>query len=327
MEEPKDAVYIGTNSQAVRPITPDDIDLWRADWLSHKNSYESIITYQSFVRRFVKSSAYLTQSALNNFKKQDGTNNNACNSALKSFARFLVDKQGFPDSLLSLKFDRVQEKRPQPKTISEKELELIMNQLDSLRYKMLTYVVYILALRIREALTLKWKDFSWADWLIDKTSWGKVSLIATKGGQFRTLPVPPDLMALLYDKHELKGPDGIPVGTLVFPVGNPKDYFSDKKISDKKKKPEEEKKEIHNYIDFAKRTYRRALNKASLDAIGESISPHVLRHSRAQSLLDKGMPLQTIQRMLGHRSIATTQIYAQASIEDVKRELERIRNG
>ncbi len=120
-----------------------------------------------------------------------------------------------------------------------------------------------------------------------------------KRNKERLIPIGPSLAALIDDyRHSRRGADGPGQAA----PGEPLFVRSDGRPLYRKM--------VYNIVHEA-----MALNGVH----ARRLSPHVMRHSFATDMLAGGAGLNTVQQLLGHSSLATTQIYTHISLDDLKR--------
>jgi len=207
----------------------------------------------------------------------------------RSFARFLErDHKGKVAALSAVRAPRVAKTLPKPlavaaaRRIADTELRAGEEREPWVlaRDAAVLALLYGSGLRISEALGLKPRDVAGA----------RDSLTVTgKGNKARMVPVLPQVARLIADYMALCPYDLAPAGPLF--VGQKGGPLSPR------------------ILQLAMERLRGALN------LPDTATPHALRHSFATHLLARGGDLRSIQELLGHASLSTTQIYTEVDSE------------
>jgi site-specific recombinase XerD len=80
----------------------------------------------------------------------------------------------------------------------------------------------------------------------------------------------------------------------------------------------------HYGLPLQPHSFRSKLRSvASYAGLKRHVTPHMLRHTAATLLIENGVDIRIVQRLLGHSSIATTEIYTHVSDEALRKTLER----
>ncbi|MBI4662503.1 MAG: tyrosine recombinase XerC [Verrucomicrobia bacterium] len=224
-------------------------------------------------------------------------------SALRSFYKFLVRRGGVSTSpIKNIALPKLEKRLPRFLTAAQmldllkaplQELELIQKASEKpvaetpfLRDLAILETIYSCGLRISELCGLHAEDIDWS---------GQLVRVRGKGKKERVVPIGrPALEAIQNYWNKLPSP---PIAAL--PV-----FLCD------------ETKLRPMYPRLVQLRLKRYLEIARLDP---GLTPHKLRHSYATHMLDAGADLRSVQELLGHAHLVTTQVYTHLTTERLKR--------
>jgi integrase/recombinase XerD len=218
-------------------------------------------------------------------------------SAMRQFYKFLL-LEGVRADDPTIEVDTPRLGRPLPKILSETEVSSLIDAARSwpgdegVRLHCLVELLYATGLRISELITLP---------LAAARRDPRILLISGKGGRERVVPLgEPGRAALAryLERPERFLTEGRPSRWL-FPSRGRAGHLTRQR---------------------AGQLLKELAAKAGLDP--EKLSPHVLRHAFASHLLDRGADLRSVQQMLGHADIATTQIYTHVQTDRLRKLVE-----
>jgi integron integrase len=227
--------------------------------------------------------------------------------------------------------DAVRAKKPErlPTVLSQKEVLLVIDNIQNYTHQLIIKIIYAGGLRIKEALRLRVKNLDF-----DR---GQLQIIDSKhGGSRQTLfpemlhePVKAHLVKVkaMHEADLRKG-----YGSVYMPYALERKYphaekewpwqyvFPSPRLS---QDPRSGQMQRHHLFEAGiRRSVSQAVKKAG---ITKQASPHTFRHSFATHLLESGVDIRTIQKLLGHKNLSSTMIYTHIAQEiNIKSPLERL---
>jgi integrase/recombinase XerD len=225
-------------------------------------------------------------------------------SAIRQLFKFLVG-EGLVAEDPTLGIVGPKQGRPLPKTLSLVEVDRLIaaarrrtetaqgsDRVRALRLYALLETLYATGLRVTELVTLP------RSVLADD---GRILTVKGKGGRERIVPLTPSARTALDNyRNVVRQSGGDKIGKIagkwLFASRGAQGHLTRQRLA-------QELKEL-------------AL-EAAIEP--ERVSPHVLRHAFASHLLDRGADLRSVQQLLGHADISTTQIYTHVLEERLKK--------
>jgi integrase/recombinase XerC len=206
-------------------------------------------------------------------------------SGIKMFFRYLIE-EGLVQNTSILSVDTPRAEKRLPKTLSQDQIMSLLKgirrdrPIDKRNLAILSFL-YGTGARVSELVALNISDVDFNTGLVR---------LRGKGGRDRIVPAGSFVIEKLKQWVDLR----IDTGDAVFTSMN------GRRISDR---------HIRNIL-------RAALDRA---ALGLPLSPHGLRHSFATHMLENGADIRTVQELLGHMSLSTTQVYTHIATEKLVR--------
>ena len=217
-------------------------------------------------------------------------------ATLRSFYKFLM-RSGEITKDPTYKLRALKTPKRLPEFVQEEAMDKILEEIqydltfEGQRDKMVMEFLYLTGVRLSELLELKWKD-------IDLYSEGVK--VFGKRKKERMIPLTSRLKKNIISYKK--------VFQETFPFVDESDYFI--VINNKEQAyPMKIYRIVKHYLDLFAQTTKR--------------SPHLLRHTFATHLLNKGADLNAVKDLLGHANLAATQVYTHNSMEKLKAVFEQ----